>query len=326
MNVGRANETTPEQQAELRLISRVNKLKDKGYKEFPVYGEELQYDQILKSLKGLKGTDANGLKLPMLAQKDIQKITFPGYLQRKYDGMRGILYWDGDSLKIRSRNGKVLSNLEHILEYAKDLPKDWQLDGELYAHGYNLQSIVSLTKRKQKDTLKIKYRVYDIILEGTPYEERYFLLRDWYMENQAREAILLVATVGVSDWETVWDLFNKYRAKGYEGAMWRDPNMDYEAGERSWGLIKIKDFLEEDFEIIGVKEATGRDQGTAIFTCITLDGAEFDVRPMGTRETRRDYLDNFEEYEGKLLTVRFQSWTGDGKPFHARGIIIRDYE
>jgi DNA ligase 1 len=325
-NIGRANETTTEDQAISEATSKLNKLKDKGYKDIPD-SEEMAHVDIHRYLVNLEGTDAYGNLLPMLAQKDIKKITFPGFLQRKYDGMRAIIKLEKDgTLTIRSRNGKPLETLSHILE---DVNTDHmvagdQLDGELYCHGRSLQSIVSLTKRMQPDTQKIQFRCYDMLDTRMSYESRKILVKAITLKSGP--AIVYVNTVKVNSMEDVMKYFNIWKAKGFEGAMWRDPEGYYEPGRRSYSLIKVKDFEEEEFEIIGVEEATGRDAGTAIFRCITSEGVEFSVRPMGSRELRRDYFENFEEYEGKLLTVRFQNWTPDGKPFHARGITIRDYD
>jgi len=84
--------------------------------------------------------------------------------------------------------------------------------------------------------------------------------------------------------------------------------------------------MEEEFEIIGANEATGRDAGTAIFILKTKAGIEFDCRPMGSRSQRAEYLINIDDLIGEMATVRFQNWTPDGKPFHARVVNIRDYD
>lgn len=324
-NVGRANETTPQQQAEMELISKYNKLGDKGYKDTqPRYFRTTQ--EFIDHLRNLKGTDVHGRALPMLAQKNIDRITFPGFLQRKYDGMRGILYWEDGKYNFRSRNGKILENLGHILEEVDFLDPTHQLDGELYAHGFALQDIVSMTKRTQPDSVKIKFRVYDLISEEPlPYRQRLWIIRE-YLQGRDFNYLEYVPTFPVKRQEQIDNYFTQWRAEGYEGAMWRNPEMEYEKGQRSWGLIKVKDFDEYEYEIVGVEEATGRDEGTAIFICITKEDKEFRVRPMGTRDQRKEYLDNFENYGGKLLTVRHQGFTNDGIPFHSRGVAIRDYE
>lgn len=322
-NVGRANETTPEKQAEVELLSKLGKLGDKGYKKMDP-DDYPSFSAFVEKLETLQGTDINGNKLPMLAQKNIDRIILYGYLQRKYDGMRGVTEVLATNKTIRSRNGKFLDNLGHILDELKDIPEGWALDGELYAHGFPLQDIVSMTKRAQPNNIKIKFRVYDVMLQE-PYEERRLKLRD-YLDSLPQKHVEYVPTYRVDSWEQIDAYFKQWREDGYEGAMWRDPKGLYECGQRSWGLIKIKDFDENEFEIVDVEEATGRDEGTAIFVCMTDDDIPFNVRPMGTRAQRREYLDNFDEYDGKMLTVRHQGWTKEGKPFHARGVVIRDYE
>lgn len=317
-NVGRANETTPWQQAKIMANSKVNKLRDKGYKE--INPENYSWKEFLSELKDGYGTDANGDMLPMLAQKDTNKIQYPCYVQRKYDGVR----CKASNEVMKSRRGKVFTTLSHIQEAVPVLPLGWALDGELYHHDKSLQQIVSMVKREQPSNKEIILRVYDMMIPGMPYNRR-----KHYLEELLRDAgpsIELVETYRVNNAEELWDLFNQFKAEGYEGAMARDPKSLYESGTRSWGLIKVKDFLEEEFEIIGAEEATGRDAGTAVFILTTEAGVEFKARPMGTRELRAQYLEDIDNLIGEMATVRFQQWTDEGKPFHGRVVNIRDYE
>lgn len=321
-NVGRANETTPWQQCQIMTASKIGKLGDKGYKI--ISDPNVTIAWLQQYLTSLYGTDINGNLLPMLAQKDTEKIKLPGYLQRKYDGVRNLMNRLLEHA-MRSRRGKFFHNLEHIVNDLPNLPVGWEYDGELYHHDRSLQQIVSMIKTKSPKNLEIQYRVYDIMNSGLPYKERKKYLRK-ILTRKAGPSVHYVPTYWVETWDEIDTYFKLFREEGYEGAMWRDPNSLYEAGERSWGLIKIKDFEEEDFEIIAVNEATGRDAGTALFQCITEDGVEFDCRPMGTRAKRREYLEHAEDLIGEMLTVRFQAWTDRGSPFHQRGVIIRDYE
>jgi len=321
-NVGRANETTPWSQAILMYNSKISKLGDKGYKIVPLTNPTVQ--EIADYLEPLDGTDINGNWLPQLAEKDTSKIILPGDLQKKFDGMRAI---HSQTLRInwRSRKGKELSHIDHLTSQIPKLPKGWELDGELYCHGKSLQQIVSMVKREQEANLQINFRNYDIIGTGLPWKLRKKELRKIWADSGPQ--IQAVLTYPVRTHERMMELFHRFKAQGYEGAIWRDPEGFYECGTRSWGMIKIKSYMEEEFELVDVEEATGRDQGTAIFHCITKDGQEFNVRPMGSRKVRREYLQNFwEKYLGKMLTVRFQNYTDKGVPFHHRGVVIRDYE
>ncbi len=321
-NVGRANETTPWGQAKLMHDSKIQKLKDKGYKIIEIT-DSTNILELRRFLENLEGTDANGNYLPMLAQKNIKRVKEgkgAGYVQRKLDGVRCL----ANTSTLRSRRGKYFEHLDHILNDIKGLPAGWELDGELYCHGKSLQQIVSMVKRDQPGNKKIKLRVYDILGTGQPYKIRKRILGR--ILKQCGKSLKRVKTYSCQDADRMWELFHKFREQGYEGAMWRDAQSLYEYNTRSWGLIKIKNFDEGEFEIVGANEATGRDIGTAVFILKTKEGLEFDCRPMGTREKRRDYLQNIELLIGDMATVRHQGWTDDGKPFHARVAVIRDYE
>ena len=68
-----------------------------------------------------------------------------------------------------------------------------------------------------------------------------------------------------------------------------------------------------------------RDKGSAIFVCLTKEGKEFSVRPMGTLAERTEYFVNFKKYKGKQLTVEFEAYTPDDKiPFQPVGLGIRE--
>jgi DNA ligase-1 len=114
--------------------------------------------------------------------------------------------------------------------------------------------------------------------------------------------------------------------EGYEGIIIRNPNGVYEFGFRSNDLIKYKEFIDSEFIIIDVVEATGRDAGTAVFVCVTEDGKVFNVKPKGSKKLRTEYFTNKENYINKKLTVRYQGLSDDGIPRFPSGVVVRDYE
>lgn len=329
-NIGRANETSPIEQATLELQSKVSKLLDKGYK------------RSLEELKDSKGTDASGNLKPMLAQHNIKRITFPGFTQRKYDGVRcfSFIFVNTDGLmKVYkySRNGKLFNHLDHLdielMQVAEHVSFDGDLivDGELYSHELSFQSIVSSVKRAQPSNLKINIRVYDIIPRKDMIQyDRMMELR--YLRSLIKKHILNISNIEIVKTSIVKDMgklmkkFQLYIKEGYEGLIWRDFDSEYEFGGRSYSLIKYKEFDEEEFEIVGANEATGRDIGTAIFILKTKDGKEFRARPLGSRELRKEYLENIDEYIGEMGTVKFQGFSDDGIPRFPVFKIVRNYE
>ena len=108
--------------------------------------------------------------------------------------------------------------------------------------------------------------------------------------------------------------------------MARNHKSTYKFKNRSYDLQKVKRFKDNEFQIIGGKDGSGRESGLIIFKCITDDGLEFDVRPKGSHEYRAEQFKNLSNYIGKMLTVRYQELTDDGRPRFPVGIAVRDYE
>ena len=114
--------------------------------------------------------------------------------------------------------------------------------------------------------------------------------------------------------------------QGYEGMMVRNQNSLYKYKHRSYDLQKVKRFVDDEYEIIGGKDGSGREAGLIVYKCITPSGLEFDVRPRGSHEERAHAFKNLENNIGKMLTVRYQELTDDGRPRFPVGIAVRDYE
>ena len=93
--------------------------------------------------------------------------------------------------------------------------------------------------------------------------------------------------------------------------MVRIPSGLYKQQCRSKDLLKYKHFKDDEFKVVGVHEGNG---GIAVFECITPSGRTFGVNMKCTKEQKQDYLANFEEYRGKMLTVKYQELTDDGVP------------
>jgi ATP-dependent DNA ligase len=245
--------------------------------------------------------------LPMLANKweDRQKyISEPFYVQPKLDGVRLIVSNKG----CFSRTGKPVEGVEHL---ARGLKDGEYLDGECYAPNKTFEEITSMFKMNPKD---LEFHVFDYFDVNRPeltFEERKDRITvDTFMVNKKSEV------------QGYHDLFVN---QGHEGIMIRDASSTYEIGKRSNYLLKYKAFQTDEYEIVDVKEGTGREKGTAIWVCKVGD-QHFSVRPEGTLEVRKRYLMEKDKYIGKQLTVRYQNLTALGIPRFPVGVAIRDYE
>ena len=314
VNIGKANETTYLEQAKFEALSAWKKLLDAGFTE------------SMPNPDDKFNTDANGKIKPMLACPfDENKIKFPCLCQPKYDGVRcTISKGDDGAISIISRKGKEY-DIPHLKKWAENHQSLLPLDGELYNHKeLTFEQIVSAVKKKSDITSKIRYVVYDRPVEGVTNRLRWDkLYEDFY--NIRNEAAYLSTSQTCFNMDNILDYHKKCVDAGYEGVIIRNLCGEYEFGFRSNNLIKLKDFMDAEFKIVDVLEATGRDAGTAIFIC-KCDGGEFRVKPQGSYEKRAEYLRKWKRLMGKYVTVKFQEYTKFGKPRFPTAVTIRDYE
>lgn len=335
IDFGKAGRSQDEQ-IESRINSRCNKQIDKGYVD------DIDVARTMKPMNRL------GFSKPMLAKKsedvDLKKMmskTF--FLQRKLDGNRCLIHNDGTGLVAYTRNGKEYKTLSHILDPLVDIiPAGYTLDGELYIHGTSLQTIVSWAKRKQPNTAKLQYHVYDLISDEG-FEARYNELRGLFAASNDKlypSTRLVLATkydpesgpnLGGNPVDLA-ELLKVAREEKYEGLMFRSDytlergvfkKVGYEDGKRSGSLIKIKEWDDEEFRVVGISASA---DGWAILHCHNPNGVQFTVSCPGDMQFKRYVLANKEKYIGKKVTVQFAYWTEDNQPFHPVAKAFRDYD
>jgi DNA ligase-1 len=293
-NIGKSNETTPEQQAVLEAAALRRKKLEKDYVE------SLETTTTYAS--------------PMLAQtyeKGKTKLTFPVYTQPKLDGVRCVCFQD----EFKSRNGKMFR--PNIISS----PFEYTIDGELYLHGETFNTIVSEVKKPRG--IPIKYYVYDVIIQGMPFSERTKILSslklpaDW----------VLVPTFTANNQEELDKLYVDCMEQGYEGMMIRLDG-PYEH-KRSKNLLKMKTFQDAEFEILDIVEGTGNRTGTAGYIETKNEaGKSFRSNIKGDFTYLADLLANKQDFIGKKATIKFFEYTPDGIPRfpYVIGIGREDYE
>jgi ATP-dependent DNA ligase len=135
--------------------------------------------------------------------------------------------------------------------------------------------------------------------------------------------LVLVKTDLCESEDRMKELHAQYVAEAYEGIMLRNKDGAYK-NARSIDLQKYKEFIDEEFEIVGYKEGEGVESGCVLWVCKTKEGKTFNCRPRGTREERETQYSNGDSYIGKKLTVKFQEWSDDKIPRFPVGIAFRE--
>lgn len=295
-NIGRSNETTPEEQAEIEAAAKIVKKLKEGYYETK---EEAENELVI---------------LPMLAKvfgKEEKKVTYPCYAQPKLDGMRALNSSKGT---LYSRSGNLITTVPHVslglLGYGGE---EIILDGELYAHGLSFQENMRIIKKARPETSLVKHHVYDMVSDK-PFSERYAELQQHVNHHGQLE---LVETVMVTNKEELNLYHSKNISKGYEGTIVRHSQEGYKLNGRSSSLLKLKDFSDLALPLLDVIPSEKRPtHGKPIFF---WKGAEDDKLGAGlslSHEEAEDLLTNKDMHIGKTCELRFFEYSDTGVPRH----------
>jgi len=325
-NIGRSNETTPLEQAELEAEAKFKKKLDEGYVLTPPKAG----DVVTNSLGFLK---------PMLAQPmdKVKQWVFPVFVQPKFDGHRMLATAQDGQVVLYSRQGKVVS-VEHIRDILQRSHEaylvngdGWDgrtLDGEIYQHGETLQRIASLVKKPKPESRGLKYYVYDVMQPST-YEHRHHYLL-WVTANLDPDYVEVTETHTIQNTEELEDFHALQIGKGYEGTIIRHGDLGYEDGKRSKSLMKKKDFQDAEFLIIGHELGKPDIKPDAtyerpVFICEAANGKRFNVTAPGTMQERHALFDaGISKCYMQLLTVKYFNLTPDGIPFHGVALRFRE--
>lgn len=294
-NIGKSNETTPEEQAILEGKAIIVKKLKEGYFET------------------IEEAEAEDVVMPMLAkvfEAEQHKIDWTNaYVQPKLDGMRCL---DKPEGKI-SRKNTPIDTMDHIVVRRPGLAK-FAVDGELYAHGLSFQENISLIKRLRPESKEVKHHVYDVVSD-LPFVDRYALLK---AVVDLSENLELVPTYKVTSLQQVKEFHERFIAEGYEGTMIRWGNEGYKVNGRSSNLLKLKQFLDETYEVVDIVPSD-KNPEQGVVHCKMPDGAKFNGVTFGCgmkfpHKEREEILINKKKYIGQMAEVRFFEFTDDGLP------------
>jgi len=312
-NVGKSNSTTAYTQAQAEAKALWDKRIEKEY--FVDIGMIDSYDKFDPMLAG----DYTKVKVKPTS----------GYSQPKLDGIRCI----ANSKGLWTRTGKPITSCPHILEEVRDLLEsnpNVTLDGELYNHelkqDFNkIVSLVRKTKFTDDDLAEsqrlVQYHVYDIHCSSNP--DVTFSIRNVELEEYVTESfeqyVHLVPTTFYNDQDELDELYSAYTADGYEGQMVR-LDEKYE-NKRSKYLLKRKEFITEEFEVVSMEEGQGNWSGhTKRFILRLADGREVGAGVRGNQDQLSKLWESQET--PSWATLRYFDLTPDGIP---RFPVVIDY-
>lgn len=304
-NIGKANETSPTEQALFEAERKVRKKIENGYSIINGYKLSTVSKTVVESNVDIPS--------PMLAktykdqEKQIRKKYSKVDIQYKLNGNRCIV--NIKTKEMYSRKRKQITSIpdiiDKIVDACKNINKDiiW-VDGELYSKELTFNEIQSIIRQKNQVSelaSKIKYNIFDVMSKKEWKERKKYL--DKIVTNE-RVNVLKIFEIDINEIEKYNQQFVK---DGYEGVIIRLPDYSYEQ-KRSSGLIKYKTFIDEEFKVIGFVSEKNNPLKLGSIKLIMKNGNEFNARPSMTDE-ECDYIwTHQEEFINKYATVEFQNY------------------
>jgi len=261
---------------------------------------------------------------PMLAKSsnDCQNsvLNKPMLCSRKLNGVRMMCKYNAEEDKIVtiSRGGKNYdASTQHLhkelLEIFTLFP-DIVLDGELYHHGHYLQEISGIARLQEwvPRCNLLQYWIYDIADGEKTFQKRLEILEELSESDITYKGVKILEHVETNSWNDIQRLHDKWVSEGFEGLVARKPDKTYQFGKRGSDMIKVKQYIDDEFEIIDYQD--GLREEDFCFVCQTDDGKPFAAKPIGDRELKAEYIRNIDNIIGLKGTVKFFEWSKDGVP------------
>ena len=341
-NVGKKNATTGEEQALKEAEAKHKKKLEAGYHlNLKNISKKRFYEPMLA--QDFKNKNRQSEVMADLQQVDGGTVGTV-FSQPKLDGIRCIAMREG----LFTRTGKEITAVPHISEALEPFFKLYPnatLDGELYNHAYkdDFNKIIHLVRKQNltdehlsESAEMIQYHIYDAPVIGNGkwartekdlYSDRTSKLDASFvnLKLEKEDCLVIVPTVEIHGREQLDRCYEDYIEAGYEGQMVRLDG-PYE-NKRSPKLLKRKEFVDEEYKILGYEEGEGNRAGTVKhFKFKNKDGKEFNSNVKGSFSYLTKLLEIADTLIGKDATIKYFNLTPDGVPRFPYVIAIRDYE
>jgi hypothetical protein len=351
-NEGKSNERNPFEQGLVNARTLYLKKLENG-------------SQISKDFTELKVKQKNTKYFPMLVRKfadEKKNLVYPLYVQPKLDGARCIAYLDkSPKLNPTVKNivmytrqkkdyygfDKIKKNLLNTLidMYDFDKKESVYIDGELYKHGLDLQTISGAVRNPKRDEMKqydgIQYWVFDLFYPSTDltFKDRLEYLEEFFDATESHNIVQTPTHEVKSDAEQE-KLYKSYLKKKYEGIILRNASSLYlthptknSTSIRSKFVLKRKMTFDDEFEVVDFTQGSkGKDKGAIIWILKThTTNKTFNSTPKNITYPERyklytDAKDNFnDKYKNRLMTVEYEDLSKDKIPLRAKSVGFRDH-
>jgi DNA ligase-1 len=249
------------------------------------------------------------------------------YAEPKYNGNRCItIINENGSIAMFSRAGKAVNNVDHIIEDLHVLKlKNIVFDGELYSDvagskenaDWSKTTSIIHTESLHADRESLKYWVFDQVSlldwesrrSLTSLADRKDILS--IMKFSTASSLRIVPRKVIKQSIDVIKITDMYIADGFEGSVIKDPKSTYDF-KRSKSWVKVKKFIDGDFEILRVEIGTGRNKDRLGALVVDVNGVEVSIGSGYSDSQRENMWNNRKKLISKIIEVTYQQITKDG--------------
>lgn len=308
-NVGRSNETTPEQQAQLEADALIAKKIKSGY----------SYDKSAPVT----------VQLPMKVksyQDQINNVKFPCFSTPKLNGVNAIFKRVEGAITIYSRGGEVYPPIPHIEQYIGELMDELpsnELNGELYIHGEHLQDIQSAVKKPKELSKRLEFAIFDVADSVEDYQYRRITLSTLEqtlerLEHPSLQHISFLTGIICNSHEDIESHYNQCMASKLEGTVIKNFDGLYKHNVRSSDQFKYKKVLSKEFLITSFEV----DKNNLPVFILNVGEQFFKAKPKGTKEywgsvDPNDFIDQW-------ATIEYETYSKAGIPLKPIFISLRN--
>lgn len=278
-----------------------------------------------------------------------KNIKYPLIAQRKYDGVYCLAIRIGQELGLFSRTGKAFyfECLSTFMGGKLTQLPDGVYIGELCSDELTLEELsgyVSPNRKKPWDDVGTHnigelgyiafhdYITIDELLDGhsdKPYWDRYDIVRDKLTHTALLTYLVDCKSIGSREQADAYaeDLISK----GYEGAVFKDPNADWEAGHKGYRAMKIVRGVSLDLLCTSVVYGKGKRTGQVAALEFEYKGNKFkaDLGKGWTDERRKELTNNYEHHSlfedlnpvGKIWEVKALDISSTGKALRLPKVV-----
>lgn len=277
----------------------------------------------------------------------VKRTIFPMLGQIKYDGVMGygIIHQSSPSCgEIYSRTGKRYTSLNHVSERLKKLSTytspNVVLMFEVFEEGSSLATISGRTrdtKKQYKEAMAMVFDCvpYDDFVSGKcdmSFSQRILLAKD-VLKSEVGSCIHLVEAMGIYNEDEARSKASELISEGHEGLVLRKLQGVWQAGKRNEDILKIKNKLEFDLEVVGIEKGRPDSKYADTLGKIVVrfrsggrsDGDIINIPISGMTDTQRhEWWDNPDLIVGRIVEVHAFDYSEHGSLQQPRFKCIRD--